>query len=67
MDGRDLQRCIGEARRGSAPRQGLAALWRGQGPRAGGSAEECLKAGRDPERRFEPLRRGLGQAEAPRR
>ena len=60
MDGRDLHRCIEGARRGMMPRRGLASLWRDQRPPAAGTAEECLKLARDPDRRFEPLRRGAG-------
>jgi hypothetical protein len=67
MDGRDLQRCIAGARRNPKVRESLAALWRAQRPLAGGSAEECLRAGRDPLRRLEELRRGFGRSEPRRR
>jgi hypothetical protein len=61
MDGRDLARCITGARWHPNLREGFTALWRAQRPLAGGSAEECLRAGRDPLRRLEALRRGFGR------
>ena len=60
MDGTDLQRRIGGARKLHGPAEGLAALWRSQRPPEGGSAADCLKVARDPGRRLEPLRRGMG-------
>jgi hypothetical protein len=60
MDGQDVQRRVGDPRRNARTREGIEELRRGQRPPLGGSAQDCLKAGRDPERKFEPLRRGEG-------
>lgn len=64
MDGRDLERCVGTVSRRRRPARGIDTLRRNQQPPAGATAEDCLKAGRDPERRFEALRRVTGGAEA---
>jgi hypothetical protein len=65
MDGHDMERCVGKAGRRRAPRAGIEALRRNHQPPQGTTAQDCLKAGRDPERRLEPLRREIGGAEAP--
>jgi hypothetical protein len=66
MDGQDMERRIGQARRRRAPRTGIEALRRNHQPPQPATAQDCLKAGFDPARRLEPLRRGIGGAEAPR-
>ncbi len=63
MDGSDMQRRIGPAQRQARRRAEWEALRRDQRPPKAGSAEECLKAARDPERRLEPMRRALGRSE----
>ncbi|WP_270936208.1 hypothetical protein [Falsiroseomonas oryzae] len=60
MDGTDLQRRIGGKTRRPHPELALESLRRQQRPPAGGTAEDCLKVARDPERRLEPLRRNAG-------
>ncbi|PWS34065.1 hypothetical protein DFH01_27445 [Falsiroseomonas bella] len=64
MDGRDMERCVGKASRRRAPRAGIEALRRNQQPIRGATAEDCLRAGRDPDRKLEKLRRDAGGAEA---
>jgi hypothetical protein len=64
MDGRDMQRRVGGGRQRVQGRESMEALRRNQGAPQGGTAEECLKAGRDPEKKLETLRRGLGAPEA---
>ncbi|MDB5316266.1 MAG: hypothetical protein JWO26_2232 [Rhodospirillales bacterium] len=56
----DLQRVVEQLRRGAPTRRSLDQLRRGQQPGATASAEDCLKAGRDPARVFEPMRRQQG-------
>lgn len=63
MDGRDLQRRAGRANR--AARAGIEALRRRQAPLRAGSGEECARLARDPERRFEPLRRAQSSEARP--
>jgi hypothetical protein len=58
----DLQRVVEQIRRGAPTRRSLDQLRRGQQPDATTSAEDCLKAGRDPARVFEPMRRHQGYA-----
>jgi hypothetical protein len=58
----DLERRVGWARQGAPIRRSLAALWRRQQPPMPASAEDCLRAGREPLRRLEALRRGSGKA-----
>jgi hypothetical protein len=65
MDGHDMERRVGKARRRRARRAGIDALRRNHQPPPATTAQDCLKAGRDPERRLEPLRREIGGAEAP--
>jgi hypothetical protein len=60
MDGTDLQRRIGEAQKARSPRKTAEAQRRNQGNPSGATARDVLKAGRDPTRKFEALRRGLG-------
>ncbi|WP_372623515.1 hypothetical protein [Falsiroseomonas sp.] len=60
MDGRDMQRRVGGGRRRAQERQSIEALRRNQAAPQGGSAADCLKAGRDPEKKLEELRRSLG-------
>lgn len=57
----DLERIVQQLRRGAPIRQGFAALWRGQQPGNGASAEDCVRRGRDPERKLEPMRRQQGK------
>lgn len=64
MDGWDMERCVGKASRRRAPRAGIEALRRNQQPMQGATAEDCLKAGRDPERKLDELRRDAGGAQA---
>jgi hypothetical protein len=65
MDGRDMQRRVGASRRHAQERDRTEALRRNQAKAQPGTAEECLKAGRDPARKLEVLRRGLGAPPAP--
>ncbi|MBR0653690.1 hypothetical protein [Plastoroseomonas arctica] len=60
----DLERVVEQLRRGAPTRQSLEALRRGQQPEATASAEDCLKAGRDPARVFDPIRRQQGTRDA---
>jgi hypothetical protein len=57
MDGRDVERRTGDARRTRQVREGLAALWRNRPAQRRTSAADCAKAARDPERKFEQLKR----------
>lgn len=57
----DLQRVVENLRRGAPTRAGLATLWRQQQPSEAASAEDCVRRGRDPERKYEPLRRRQGR------
>ena len=57
----DLQRVVEKLRRGAPTRQGFATLWRQQQPSLGASAEDCVRRGRNPERKFDPLRRRQGK------
>lgn len=57
----DLQRVVETLRRGAQTRQGLATLWRQQQPSLGASAEDCVRRGGDPERKFDRLRRRQGK------
>ncbi|WP_170984885.1 hypothetical protein [Roseomonas sp. AR75] len=61
MDGSDLQRRMGDPSR-RPPREAMEALRRNQQASQGGTAEDCLKVARDPEKRLEPLRRETGAA-----
>lgn len=61
MDGSDLHRRVGDPAR-RPPREALETLRRNQQPPKGGTAEDCVKAARDPDRRFETLRREGGAA-----
>lgn len=65
MDGRDMQRRVGGAARRAQERHSIELLRRNQGRPQGGSAAECLKAGRDPGWKLEPLRRGAGDPNGP--
>jgi hypothetical protein len=58
MDGHDVERRVGNARRTRQARDGLALLWRNRAAQRRTSAEDCVKAGKDPGRKFEPLKRG---------
>jgi hypothetical protein len=66
MDGRDLERRVGAASRNRRSRAEIETMRRNQQPLHGGTAEDCLKAGRDPERKLEALRRGAGTTQVPR-
>jgi hypothetical protein len=55
MDGTDMQRRIASARRQARLRAEWDHLRREQRPRDAGTAEDCLKAARDPDRRPEPM------------
>jgi hypothetical protein len=57
MDGEDMHRMVGEARRLRPPRAALEALRRNTGPLPLATAQTCVELARDPERRLEPLRR----------
>jgi hypothetical protein len=57
----DLERRIIWARRGASTRRSLDALRRQPQP-APATAADCLKAGQEPLRRLEPLRRRTGPA-----
>ncbi len=61
MDGSDLARRMAPALRARRPRQDWEALRRNQRPLQPGTAADCLKAARAPERRFEPQRRAAGR------
>ncbi|NKC33537.1 hypothetical protein [Falsiroseomonas selenitidurans] len=56
MQTSDLERTVEGARRGAPIRAALRSLWRRR-QEPGETAAACLKAGQDPERRLEPLRR----------
>jgi hypothetical protein len=60
MDGKDIERRIAEARKARQPRATAEAQRRNQGQASGATAQEVLAAARDPARKFEPLRRGMG-------
>ena len=60
----DLQRVVQQLRRGAPTRASFATLWRQQQPSEAASAEDCVRLGRDPERRLEPLRRRQGKLHA---
>jgi hypothetical protein len=57
MDGRDLQRRLGLRNRPA--RESLEALRRNQAPPKPGSAADCLRAGRDVEKKLEPVRKAM--------
>jgi hypothetical protein len=59
-----MERCVGKASRRRAPRAGIEALRRNHQPLRGATAEDCLRAGRDPGRKLEALRREVGGVEA---
>ncbi len=63
MDGRDVARRTLAGRRRTAE---VTEAWRRRqaAPRPA-TAEDCAEAARTPERRFEPLRRGMGAAPRP--
>ena len=65
MDGNDLHRRVGGARRRAQERDSIEAMRRNHAPQNTTSAEDCLKAGRDPERKFEDMRRGQGEESTP--
>ncbi|WP_128079992.1 hypothetical protein [Roseicella frigidaeris] len=58
MDGRDLRRRMGWMRAEAAARRQAAPLRQRQPQLAPVTAEDCVRLGREPERRLEPLRRG---------
>jgi hypothetical protein len=62
MDGQDLQR---RAPARHPARRSIEALKRGQRPPETGTAADVLRAERDPERKFEPLRRAAGNTGRP--
>ena len=53
----DLQRVVQQLRRGAPTRASFATLWQQQQPSQAASAEDCVRRGRNPERKFDPLRR----------
>jgi hypothetical protein len=55
MDGTDMQRRIASAKRQARRQADWEQLRRDQRPPEAGSAEECLRAARDPDRRPEPM------------
>jgi hypothetical protein len=61
MDGTDLGRRMGWSRQEAVARGRLALLWRRPTGGAAGNAAECLRLGREPLRRLEPLRRRISQ------
>ncbi len=60
MDGTDMQRRIAEAQKARQPRETAEAQRRNQGQTSGATAEDALAATRDPARKFEELKRGMG-------
>lgn len=61
MDGHDLERRMGPALRRRRSHQDWEALRRDQHPPEAASGMDCLKATRNSDRRFEPLRRAAGR------
>lgn len=60
MDGTDMQRRIAEAQKARTPRETAEAQRRNQGRTEGATARDVLAATREPERKFEPLKRAMG-------
>ena len=60
MDGMDLRRRMGWSAAEAKTLARAAVLWRLQPSPAAATAADCMKLGRQPERRLEPLRRGPG-------
>ncbi|MES2713594.1 MAG: hypothetical protein V4653_18595 [Pseudomonadota bacterium] len=59
----DLQRVVQQLRRGAPTRHSLEELRRQQ-QTIPGSAEDCMKLGRDPDRVFAPMRKTQGRPSA---
>jgi hypothetical protein len=62
MDGKDLRRRMGWSAAEAKTLARAAVLQRRQADQAPATAADCMKLGREPERRLEPLRRGQGSA-----
>ncbi|NOG71245.1 hypothetical protein [Roseicella sp. DB1501] len=60
MDGSDLRRRMGWTQAEAAARRRAAPLRQRQPQLTPVTAADCVRLGREPERRLEPLRRGSG-------
>jgi hypothetical protein len=63
MDGTDLRRRLGWSAAEAKAEARAAMLRRRQPAQAAGTAADCMRLGREPERRLEPLRRSQGVAQ----